>query len=494
MEKTCSIKWMHIAFIITVSLMYCICSIIVLNPDSDAYFLIANGKYIMENHAVPKINPWVIHDNFNVIVQQPLCSILNYIFYNWKGTVGICILAFIFAVIRNIITFKYITMFCKSKLLIVILQCLSNVVIITGFSTRPYQLTLSIILLEYITLYMFYIQNELSKKQIVAFILTMCFYSLFIANFQSSMLLMLVIIMLPFIVPAVWNIKIAKYYKKNIYIMIVTIPLMMIASLINPNGLDGALYLVKSQEMLKSGISIQECMSPSFKSFYGILIILNIVLITYYIVNKKKESNSILVYTTLGLIFMSCIYVRNIQYLLIPLVQLTSLVLDRKAISIENDKTYKLNAILIGIVYMIVALLTSILILTKTVQDGLDKQEYEQPDAIKYLDKFDKNDITLFTDFNSGNLFEMHGYKVYIDARPELYMKEVNNKEDVLDEYVKLINGKLDMNDFVKKYQFTHLDVIRNTLFDNYLYYNDDYTLVYENNSYRLYESKTFTK
>ena len=37
-------------------------------PDSDAWFLAATGRYIVENQQVPVINPFTIHEGYSIIV------------------------------------------------------------------------------------------------------------------------------------------------------------------------------------------------------------------------------------------------------------------------------------------------------------------------------------------------------------------------------------------------------------------------------------------
>ena len=38
-------------------------------PNSDTFFLVATGEHIVEN-GIPYINPFVIHNDFSIIVQK----------------------------------------------------------------------------------------------------------------------------------------------------------------------------------------------------------------------------------------------------------------------------------------------------------------------------------------------------------------------------------------------------------------------------------------
>jgi hypothetical protein len=149
----------------------------------------------------------------------------------------------------------------------------------------------------------------------------------------------------------------------------------------------------------------------------------------------------------------------------------------------SSNKVYKL----IKTSYIIVGFLATILVTNELITYDYSNL-LEQQDAVEYLNSLDKDNIVLYTDFATGNYFEFEGYKVYMDARPELYMKEINGQYDLYEEYKDIASGKIDFDEFTSKYEFTHLDVPIYSSFDTYLYYNVNYKLISENDSYRLYE------
>ena len=109
--------------------------------------------------------------------------------------------------------------------------------------------------------------------------------------------------------------------------------------------------------------------------------------------------------------------------------------------------------------------------------------------AADYLDTAaEENDVVLYTEFDNGAYMEWRGYKVYMDARPELFQKKVNGQEDIYSEFVDVFKGNIDYTTFLNKYNFTHLVVTDNTLFSMYLNYDENYKLVVDGNGYVLYE------
>ena len=112
--------------------------------------------------------------------------------------------------------------------------------------------------------------------------------------------------------------------------------------------------------------------------------------------------------------------------------------------------------------------------------------------AVEYLNTIKNEDIVLFTEFGNGAFFEYYDYKVYIDARPELFQKAINGKENIYEEYVCLIKGELNIEDFLNKYQFTHLIATKGTVMCGYLTASDKYEMIVDGNGYCFFVSQEF--
>ena len=101
----------------------------------------------------------------------------------------------------------------------------------------------------------------------------------------------------------------------------------------------------------------------------------------------------------------------------------------------------------------------------------------------------DKENVVLYTSFNNGAFMEMNGYKVYMDARPELFMEKINGKEDVYTEYVSVESGTCDLNAFLAKYNFTHLIARDGSPLSVHLRaYDDAYKIVVDGEGYCLFQ------
>ena len=82
-KKLLPLLWVLIFIIVLPSLAKSI------NPDSDTFFLAAAGRYIVENGEIPTVNPFVIHENFGIVIQQWGFDVIIYSMYNAMGNFGL---------------------------------------------------------------------------------------------------------------------------------------------------------------------------------------------------------------------------------------------------------------------------------------------------------------------------------------------------------------------------------------------------------------------
>ena len=102
--------------------------------------------------------------------------------------------------------------------------------------------------------------------------------------------------------------------------------------------------------------------------------------------------------------------------------------------------------------------------------------------CVQYLDNknVDKQTTKIYTEFNSGGYFEFKDYHCFIDARPELYFKKLNKKQEVFKDYdtLQITSNISKLEKILQKYQFDYLCVSVNTNLDTYLKLKNNYKIV----------------
>ena len=91
------------------------------------------------------------------------------------------------------------------------------------------------------------------------------------------------------------------------------------------------------------------------------------------------------------------------------------------------------------------------------------------------------DEVTLYTDFNTGSFFLVDGYKIYFDARPELYGEWITGDNTFIEEAYAAWAGDLDYDEFIEKYGFDWFAVTEDMPMDTYLKENEDYEFVFYN-------------
>jgi hypothetical protein len=190
---------------------------------------------------------------------------------------------------------------------------------------------------------------------------------------------------------------------------------------------------------------------------------------------------------------------------------------------IENIKASKINIYLLLISYTVTFLgymLTEnsfkCFDFTDTYMNTCLNKKSLQPlnDIADYLDENDP-DASIFAIFEQSNYFEFRGYKVYSDARPELYTKEIAGSDDISVNVLciqkgynvflykentgifsssdenNLVNSLIDLKTYKAVIDSINTDyfVVNkfNTAFWYYLETSDDYTFIMDSGQFALY-------
>ena len=434
------------------------------NPDYDSYFLIETGRYIFANHKLPDTAYWLVTENVPTIIQQWLCCVANYYFYSSFGFFGIKILAYLMAVIFYGAFYLLARQFTKQKSFAMGLATACTVICHQFLTTRPYALTIAFSVILVIVLKRFFDNDKHSAKDIILFYLKVAGIFILQANWQISNI----------VFPMLWiccfvpKLKDGKKPAIDLYAcgaLLVGI----VSTVVNPNGINGTLYLVKTLKDV--GIfPIAEMESPAMKSVSMVCAVVAIVLLALLI----KKLPLWLIFASAGGVICAASYWRCLWMLMIPLVALATMI-DGK----------KLNAVLKTAGACAIIIFGFIKIPDAMVYYYVYPEEIKN-DVASYITG---DDVVLFTDFNSGNYFTFSGFKVYYDARPDIYGPGIAGDKEINTEMAQVISGDIDYDEFIDKYGFNWFAVNTVDSIDIYLQYNDKYEKVYDDDFLRIYKT-----
>ena len=480
----CFLKWKPPKLLIfTILLIFILfVSINCFRIDNDFWFLINLGKNIL-NNGFTRIEPFTIHNDFSFIIQQWLSDVIFYIIYSKFGVYGMMIFLSILICIIVTLIYKLCMLASENNVKIsttitIIITFLLNMYFIT---TRPQVFDILLLLCELYLLELYVIKNN----NLSLFLLPIV--SLLMINLHSSLWLMLFVFLLPYFAE-----KILLKSKYKLKPLIISTIIMLLVGLINPYGLDSIKYLFSSYGITEINEAVAEMQPLTVTLAIGYYIITFLVFISYYI--NKGDNKLRYLFLFLGTCYLGLSHYKGILFFLVGIVLSLSNNLNHlvKEEGIQ-EKYYKLKTsnLVIIIFMMCCVLLFGINLYSLNINEYSKVELY---DIANYLDDNADKNIKLYTGYNVGGYLEYRGYKCYIDARAEVFLKANNKKEDIFMEYYNLQKNQLNINSFLNKYNFDYLVVRSSDILYNYLENSDDYIMVYEKiveeECYRIYKKK----
>lgn len=448
--------------------------------DNDSWFLFNHGRYILEQ-GFPTIEPFTIHKNLSFIIQQWGFAVILWSIKEFFGFNALFWMTIIFLIILIFVVHKLCMLISDNnyKIAIPVTSLICSLLVFNGFiTTRPQIVTYILI-----TLFLYFLERYFktgNKKNL--FVLPLI--SIIQINMHASMWPFLFIYSLPFIAEAfIEKIILKKDNKYKIKTLLLFIIICVFIAIINPYKLDALTYFFKSFNK-NATVYITEMKQPSIFTKHGIsnllcLIISFSAMLYYGIKNQTIKLRYIFLF--LGSYILALMTSKSIAYLIIfalyPLAFylkdfLKSNPQDEPILKTKKEKEPIYNKIIRYSVFTVIIISISI-----SFNINLDDPEYMVEEKTfelfieKNKDRIDE--IKMYCDYSSGNYLQYLGIKTYIDTRAEVFYKLNNKKEEIFDEYIALQSNQLDIENFLKKYNFTHLyivdsDYLFNTIIKEY--------------------------
>lgn len=433
--------------------------------EADTWFLLSHGRYVF-NHGLPYTEILSMHTGLKFVMQQWLSATIFYTIYHFFGELGFYIFYLLINAVITYLMYKLCMVISDNKIyasslvsvLIILLLQLNYI------EVRPQIFSYIFLLFTMIALEKNY---KNSNSKLIYFIPLV---PMLIVNFHAAFWLIFIIVCMPYL---------AEYFlqkDKRFIKLLLLIICGCILSFINPYGLDAVTYGFSSYgvgntssfvlEMMPFDLS-NELISTMCLPYIFVFFIVNTIMMCS---KDKSKFNIHMILFIYGFFFMGLIGVKNMSfYFLFALPFLSNFIPIKDG---KNEKLPIKTYIILGIIL--------VCFFGYNMYRGSYKLKCGIEDVISYLDKNADKDIKLYTDYHNGSYVEFDGYKPYIDTRAEVYLKKNNKKEDILVEYFNVVEGKINMDKFLDKYNFDYLIVTRGDELYKHLKKDDDYELVYK--------------
>lgn len=459
--------------------------------DNDMWWLFATGREIFE-HGIPYENPFSVYDDQGIVVQQWIPALIDYLAYSafeFYG-IGLLVLIQIFLLVCACFIFARIATGKKgveaiAVVVAVVIGCASSYL-----SIRP-QVWSMIAYICVLCVMEKYRQSN-SRRVLLLLPVIMVLHM----NFHMSLALFDFAIVAAYLLPSDIFTKSLRgmFSDYNRIPIVVALLGMFAASFVNPYGIDGVMYFFNSIGAASYGDYISEMgtLAP-YNQYYGICMMAMVVL-GGVAIGRNGTANPDLPLTLLFLItsIMSIQHVRNVWLVAIFSFALFCVSCLHKPIVLSSSAKFLSD----DLPKLIVSIMTCIVIACLGFSK-MSPQLLEQPEdsmstpveAANYMDVHTDGSANVFTHFNAGGYLEWRGYKVSMDARPELWNTAVSgNGQDRYYEYIDMSKEDINSADYMTGKTFDYMIVNTDTALYRYMLGSLDYKNVLDGNGYALFE------
>lgn len=291
-----------------------------------------------------------------------------------------------------------------------------------------------------------------------------------------------------------YKLKIEK--KDNVKWLILVMVICAFTGLLTPLGDTPYTYLIKTmQGNTMNSISEHQPLTL-YKDVETMIVLILFFAILIFTDTKIKLRDFFMLF---GLIFLSFMSRRQISMLFIIGVYIFAKFLNylvekydkegcRKAINMANT--------LIGrtITISIVILISVCLVREKMNDKFINEKKYPVEASTWILENLDIENMHLYNEYNYGSYLLYRGIPVFIDSRADLYAPEFNKKKDekkgrdIFSDYINISTLGTYYETKFDEYEITHVIVINNSKLNMFLSRNDNYTQLYKDSYFVVYE------
>lgn len=516
--------------------------------NSDIWFILNSGRYVMAN-GIPYTEPLAMHEGLDYVMEQWLTCVLFWNIYDCFGADGLLAFTFLIGCLLLYAYYRLCSFIGNSSSALLLVMDIGAIGCPFFLTTRPQIFSTLFFVIE-----VYYLERYVKSAQ-KRFLVPLVVMSVILINLHAALWPMLLIILCPYIIVPFLSKYIPTEYAMNYNVspILKTALGIFLCGFLNPYGFNAMSFVFRSFDPKIHG-QIHEVFPSSFSNVPGMIFVSVLLIVVGVISRFKMPAQYILLTVMTGIMGMMTIrsmfiflfigtlplsYAmknRNVQLnsesaispkiLELIVIALIAWILYNNPLfeipipvmiyfslsslaflayfffySVE-DKRFSMEIPSLRIKYSIALLILLIPICFFPYYKGAHNDNYGEhlKPVFDYLSEHEnKEEVVLWTGFNTGAYAGFRGFKYYVDARPEVFApSNTHIEKDIIGEYFNLINGKIYYKDFFANYNFTHVLVCKgDRLLHLFLEYDNDFDLIYEmkgigfDDVYRLYRINT---
>ena len=453
---SCIMKYLA-AFLIPIALTM----VVMRALDNDSWFLLTEGRYINEN-GVFYTDVLSMHEGLEITVQQYGFAVIFWWIYSAFGPTGLYLTMLVLYLVILVLMYKICMLLSNKNVnLSLFIMVIFGLLFTLGFvTTRPQMVSFCIFLS------VIYVLELYIKSNKVRYLWWIPVLSLIQINMHASVWWMIFLIMAAYFVDGIRKpkLRLQGYRKKPIVLIGL---LAFSVGFLNPYGWKMVTYIFTSYGASEITNMVDEMKPFNLKTGFHVLLYIAIAgtMILYLFGNNKRvRMRYVLMY--LGFLALGINSVKGMSQLILTM--FFPLALMYKDVRIEKviDDRFSRRVMMTWSGAVVVSTTITLLAIVpgnvKNYPHIVFARAIDEMDRVVLEEGKKKEDLKVYASYNWGGYVDFRGYKAYIDPRAEVFLERNNKKENILKEYNDLRARRINIDDFLAKYDFDYL------LVDNY--------------------------
>lgn len=445
-----------VAFLIPILFIVCMNHTL----DNDSWYVLAEGRAILQD-GVYHEDVLSMHDNIHVVVQNYGFSVIFYLIHSVFGAPGIYLAMIIMTFIIMYLLYKIYMLLSKGNVdLSLILMSITVIVLGVGFITTRAQIVDYTVFLALIYVLELFISTDKTK-----YLWWIPVFSLLLINLHASVWWIIFAIMATYIIDSMKGPKILHLQGYRTKPLLIVAVVAILVGFFNPYGIEMMTSVFGGYRGVAELNLVNELLSFNPLSGYNLFYYLAIVgTLMLYFFGKPERMRVRYLLMFFGFLLIGLSSVKGLSELFLVMFLLVAVLYSDwkmpRLLNKEKIGGVKISsAVLVwvsGIVVCSFAIaIPCALINIKDGPGGVIEQALDRIDQ----DVGDKNkkELKVYVGYNQGGYVEYRGYRAYLDPRGEYFLKEMNKKEGILDEWMDLEDGEITVDDFLGKYHFDYM-------------------------------------
>lgn len=482
MRKDKKIKLVVFAMLIFILGLFIIKACPVVLQNDTLYDIKLGERYITKG--MFHIDDYSIHTNLVYQTHHYLVCLLDYIIYHLFSFPGIYILEILLTSLITLLMYKIGKETIKNKFLNYVILFFFLIALSPFISLRAQMYSYIVFLLEILFIEKYLNHNNKRDLAVLALL------PLILINFHSGVIYFYFIIMGTYLLNAIkCHFIIFKSDErvnlKQVKELLISSFIGALLTLINPYGIDGITYGLKTLNSYYISNYITEFQPFKISTPTGILIVLYMILCYSSLVFSRKKISIHQLLLIGGTTLMAFMSTRHFSLLVITSVVILPHI-ESAYERIDNSqwdlvKSFKngVNSMNI-LVVVLYAIMTVYLVSCLFIRENTPLPKYQYPiDALKYIKKNIPN-ARIFNHYEWGSYMIFEGVKTFVDPRCDLFNQEYNKDTRVMEDYIKTTNNMRDYGYVVSKYDIDYFFLDRKMNLAKRMISDHKYQIVYK--------------